>query len=93
MKLFQAFLLFLPCLSFNSFADTMKDINRGADSEFQQVPAYGGDEASMEELNRLERQEEEAIEMEEDGSFEEEIKSENTDSLKEENDPFEDYVP
>lgn len=85
-------ILFL-CLSFATHADTMKDINRGSDSEFQSVPAYGGDEATTEELNTLERQEEEAIEMEEDGSFEEEIKSENSDSLTEENDPFSEYVP
>jgi hypothetical protein len=81
------------CLSFTTHADTMKDINRGSDSDFQEVPAYGGDEATEEELNKLERQEEEAIEMEEDGSFEEEIKSENSDSLTEENDPFGEYIP
>jgi hypothetical protein len=93
MKLFQVLLLFFLGLSINVHADTLKDINRGSGPENQQVPAYAGDEASAEELNMLERQEEETIEMEEDGSFEEEIKSENTDSLKEEYDSFQEYVP
>ena len=93
MKHFLAAIIFSVSLSSPTRADTIKDINRGAESDYQEVPAYGGDEATAEELNRLERQEEETIEMEEDGSFEEEINGENSDSLSEENDPFSNYDP
>jgi hypothetical protein len=92
MKLFQVLLLFFLCLTLNAHANTLKDINRGSEAEYQ-VPAYDGDEASAGELNSLQRQEEELIEMEEDGNFEEEIKSENTDFLKNRNDLFHEYVP